>query len=207
MNVNSVLYNEGCSQGSAGERGVVVLDFGKPWQQNSTYGTKLYPDWTQFYSTPEIEVAAEYFLRGYWDCSPPGAFLTLAIGTNNSGSQVTNAHGQAWAQMVNNVAIWIGSPPSYASKEAVAGANDIEALWNNKTISRAWVDGYDLVYTRPFYNYGSCDSCPYTAYPLWAPGNGWSKDDIWYVSWGHLPLFRYQKSTTRMEFKLLNGSL
>jgi hypothetical protein len=179
----TVLYNEGCSQGSAGENGVVVLDFGKPWYTDSTYGTFLFPDATQFRTTSQIQLAVQSFLSGYWACSPVGAFLTLAIGTNNSGSQVTNAHGQAWAQMVTNLDLWISSPPSYASKEAVAGAIDIEALWSTAPMARSWALGYSQVYTRPYYNYGNCGSCPYTGHPT-VPDNGWSVDDFWYVSWG-----------------------
>jgi hypothetical protein len=193
---SNALYTWGCNQGSAGENGVIVLDFGKPEQSGSTYGASLFG--FGFRSTAQIETAVKQFLRGYWDCSPSGAYIVLAIGTSNCGppvcgpSAVNNAHGQAWAQMVNNVATWISLPPSYASKMSVAGANDIEMDFNTSTNTRAWVDGYDAVNNWPYYNFGDCAGCPYVlpsggGCPSCTPNNGWTKDDVWYVSWGAPP--------------------
>ena len=35
----------------------------------------------------------------------------------------------------------------------------------------------------PFYNFGSCDSCPWFEHPDWIPNEfGWSTEDIYYVS-------------------------
>lgn len=190
---SNALYTWGCNQGSASESGVVVLDFGKPEQSGSAYGASLFG--YGFRSTAQIESAVIQFLRGYWDCSPSEAFVTLSIGTSNCGppvcgvSSVNYAHGQAWAEMVNNVADWIASPPSYASKIAVAAANDIEMDFNTSANTRAWVDGYNSVDTRPYYDYGDCGGCPYVlpsggGCPSCTPNNGWTKDDVWYVSWG-----------------------
>lgn len=195
---SNALYTWGCNQGSAGESGVVVLDFGKPEQSGSTYGASLFG--YGFRSTAQIENAVEQFLRGYWDCSPSGAFIVVAVGTSNCGppvcgpSAVNNAHGQAWAQMVNNIATWISAPPSYASKEDIAGANDIELDFNTSTNTRAWVDGYDSVNNRFYYNFGDCAGCPYvvpggSSCPGCTPNNGWTREDVWYVSWGATPAY------------------
>jgi len=184
---STTLYNEGCSQGavSPGDS-VVVLDFGQPWYQNSSYGSLLLGVQV-FASVSQIQSAAESFLTGYWDCSPASAHLTLGIGTSNYGYYVGAGHGQAWAQMVGRVDSWLKAPPNYAVKEMVVGANDIELSWNTPAISRAWVDAYAAVNARPYYDYGSCDSCPFFKCPNCTPSNGWSTDDIWYVTWGSKP--------------------
>jgi len=176
------LNNLGCSEGTAGQNGVIVLDFGQQWIQNATYGVQLF-NGQGFRTTAQIKAAAIAFLSGYWDCSPAEAKITLAIGTNNYGAYATQGNGQAWAQMINEVDAWIKTPPTYEAKEAVAGANDIET-WNNVAATRAWVNGYDSVNNRPYYNFGSCDGCPYYNHPEWNPNNNWTQEDFWYVSWG-----------------------
>src|SRR5690242_8744090 len=65
----TTLYNEGCAQGHAAQDGIIVLDFGSPSFNGSTYGTLLFGSNT-FRSIAQIEKAAESFLTGYWNCSP-----------------------------------------------------------------------------------------------------------------------------------------
>ena len=187
----AALYNEGCSMGTAGQSGVVVLDFGQPRYQNSTFGTLLYDDVT-FATLSQISTAAKGFLNGYWDCSYAGGFLTLALGTSNYFGATGYGHGQAWSQLVNDLGAWIPAPPvSYASKEAIAGANDIEMSWNTVGNTRAWVNGYDSINKYPYYDYGSCDGCAFAMYPNacpnWAPSNYWTIEDVYYVAWGASP--------------------
>jgi hypothetical protein len=68
---------------------------------------------------------------------------------------------------------------------SAAGANDIEPGWNSPTDTRAWVGGYfSAAPVVSLYNFGSCDSCAYSACPSCTPSNGWTFEDIWYVSWG-----------------------
>ncbi|MCL4396235.1 MAG: hypothetical protein M1482_15775 [Chloroflexi bacterium] len=192
---STTLYNEGCAQAGADQNGIVVLDFGAPRVQSGVYGTRLFGV-GGFASTSQIETAATWFLQGYWNCSPSDAHIVLAIGTTNcgqgsgsgpcnpGGGNVSSAHGQAWAQMVGGVNDWI-TASSYNSKMAAAGANDMEPGWNSPTDTRAWVDGFfSLTPTVALYNFGSCDSCPYSSCPSCTPLNGWALDDIWYVSWG-----------------------
>ncbi|MDE3090701.1 MAG: hypothetical protein KGJ80_15105, partial [Chloroflexota bacterium] len=100
------------------------------------------------------------------------------------GGNVSTAHGQAWAQMVRDVNAWI-TASGYNSKLLAAGANDMEPSWNSPTDTRAWVDGYFS--SAPYvalYNFGSCDSCPFSSCPSCTLPNGWTQEDIWYVSWG-----------------------
>ena len=193
----TTLYNAGCAQASASQSGIVVLDFGAPRAVSGTYGTRLFGV-GGFASTAQVASAAQAWLQGYWNCAPSYAQVTLAIGTTNCGNgsgpnvcnaggdNITSAHGQAWAQMVNDVNAWITSN-SYNAKLNAAGANDMEPGWDSPGETRAWVDGYfSLPITQTFalYNYGSCDSCPYYNCTTCMPPNGWSLDDIWYVSWG-----------------------
>jgi len=180
----TTLYNLGCSRGTAGQSGVIVLDFGDPGK-NPAYGA-WHPSTSTFATVTQIREAAKSFLSGYWNCSPIGANITLAIGTTNAGSlsltDLSN-HGQAWAQMVNEVDTWLGTT-NKRSKEAVVGASDMQLDWNSAENTRAWADGYDSVNNRPYYNFGSCEGCPYSGNPNSAPNNNWAKDDVWYVSWG-----------------------
>jgi hypothetical protein len=189
----ATLYNEGCLQGRAAEDGTVVLDFGQPWAQDGTHGTILFDARGTFASTAQIELAAEQFLRGYWVCSPSNTFLRLGIGTSNFRGMTGAAHGQAWGSLVDTVARWISSPPSYAAQEAGRGANDLEMGWNTADASRAWVDGYAAVSSTPYYNYGDCEGCPIAGAVPPTPGrrinNGWTQEDVWYVSYGVLPAF------------------
>ncbi|HEX7588749.1 MAG TPA: hypothetical protein VF478_10575 [Anaerolineae bacterium] len=194
--VNAVtLYNEGCAQGSANQNGIVVLDFGAPRVNSGVQGTRLF-NLGGFASTDQIAHASEAFLQGYWNCSPPSAHVVLAIGTTNcgqgagsgpcnpGGGNVSLVHGQAWAQMVRDVNAWI-TENTYNAKMYAAGANDMEPGWNSPIDTRAWIGGYFS--TTPIvalYNFGSCDSCAYFACPSCTPPNGWTFDDIWFVSWG-----------------------
>jgi hypothetical protein len=189
----AVLYNEGCAQGQAAENGIIVLDFGEPWTQDATDGTILFDALGSFASTSQIEQAVEQFLRGYWACSPANTFMRVGIGTSNFRGATGGAHGQAWASLVNAVADWISSPPSYASQEAARGAIDIEMGWNTPSATRAWVDGYAILTSTPYFNYGDCEGCPTFGAVLPIPGqainNGWTQDDVWHVSYGALPAF------------------
>ncbi len=175
-----MLYNEGCSQGAAGQNGVVILDFGQPWYNGRTFGTIIFGSNT-FRSIAQIEEAAKEFLRGYWSCSPYGPRIVLVVGTSNYRGSTTWSHGKAWAEMVNRIGTWISQPPSFASQESVAGGSDIELDWNTPANSRSWVRGYDTVNVWPMYDYGDAAGCP----PYGSCNNGWTQDDVWYVSWGN----------------------
>jgi hypothetical protein len=202
-------YQKGCAA-HGGENGVIFLDFGPPRIQGTVYGTRLFTTGT-FASTTEIADAAIAFIDGYVECAATNEHIIIALGTNNcgngpggtpedpcrpGGNNVTNAHGQAWAQMVRNVHTYITSPPSYADKISVFGASDIEPGWNNPQESRAWVDGYASVQNRrPYYDFGSCDSCPrsdcLTCVIFFDKGGGvqwtWTLDDVFYVGYGAGP--------------------
>jgi hypothetical protein len=185
----------------------VVLDFGQPWKLGADYGAYLFSP-LAFANTSQIAGYVESFAQGYWICAldePGSPHLDLAVGTttyggSNNPTYVTYEHGQAWADMVDGIISWIhscGQGCDYSSRISVAGAIDIELVWSPKNVARAWADGYDSTngISNYYYNYGTCEGCPYTfpwggGHPDWAPSNGWSVDDIWYVS-SHGPAWAF----------------
>jgi hypothetical protein len=174
----------GCESGAAGEQGTIILAFGQAWMQDNMYGVIYYRSDFPFASTAAVAEATKGFLRGYWECAPGDAQLNLAVGTNNYKGATGYAHGQAWAQMVNQLHGWLQSnaPPGVKERIAVFGGNDIEMSWNTPALTRDWVNGYALATARPFVNFGSCDGCPTTGSPDRQPNNGWTVDDVWFVN-------------------------
>jgi hypothetical protein len=193
----TTLYNLGCAQGLSSTNNtniVVVLDFGQPAFDGTNYGanllTKFSPPY-DFVTVGTVLFVSEGFVYGFYNCSPSNAHLTLALGLNNTGgNQVNYNHGVAWAQLVNSLNNWITSPPSYGTKVTAKGGMDIEAAYNTAANTLSWVDGYSSAYTAGtsyYYDFGSCDSCPYTQCPTCQPLNHWTLEDIWSVAYGKPP--------------------
>ncbi len=183
----STLHALGCQQGQENQYGVIILDFGQPWQDGSTYGTILFDKGNSFASIAEIEKATEAFLQGYWDCSPSWTQIRVVIGTNNYHGVTTFEHGKAWGELVKRVNEWIVSGDDYSSRESARGGNDMELDWNTPAATRAWVDGYASATQYTLYNYGDCAGCPSDLDPTSVPHNGWTLEDVWYISWGAAP--------------------
>lgn len=182
------LFDMGCADGEAApadENTAVILDFGQPWSSGGEYGTRLFVVY-QFRSTAQIAEAVKGYLDGFYICAPEGAHTRVAVGTNNYGLWTTYAHGVAWAEMVNGLNDWIADQPGYESKVAARGASDMEPGFREPVSTRAWVDGYNAAFEGEswLYNFGSCDGCPYTACPSCISPNGWTREDVWYVSYG-----------------------
>ncbi|MBI4497918.1 MAG: hypothetical protein HY689_08485 [Chloroflexi bacterium] len=188
----TTLYNLGCELGRrdlsvpGAQDNIVVLDFGMPAFRNGAYGTILFNN--TFAATEEIAAAAQQFGKGYYYCtgSDLASYVRIAIGTSNYGRQVTYSHGRAWAQMVNQVAVWLYNS-GYSSQVHAAGASDMEMSWNSPPTTRAWVDGYSSANWLNLYNYGDAAGCP----PYGSCGTSsypeWTQDDVWYISWGAKP--------------------
>jgi hypothetical protein len=186
------LFNLGHSQGvyDATHGNIdsdVVLDFGG---QNSTNtGTKL-PKTTTIVSYATDESLAESFAAGYYNGtgSDLTSVVTMAIGTNNSYYQVSSTGGSTWASVVNAVHSWVASS-GYASQVDVIGANDMEEPdYDTFSPTQAWVNGYWTSYI--YFNYGSADGCPqFTHTNSPACDNGWTQDNVWWVSYGAVPAY------------------
>src|SRR5207245_11082386 len=126
--------------------GIVILDFGKPSNQNGSYGTITFD--SNFHSTNDITSAVLGFASGFWDCSSRGAAVqkvTIGIGLNNcyqvpacSGpTDYTNyADGQAWHSMVNTVYQLIQGQP-WKQTETVHAAADQEVGRDASTATEA----------------------------------------------------------------------
>lgn len=180
------LYSLGQTYGISGTSGLVILDFGNPRVfSGPRYCTKLLGQ-SIFPCTPEIITATRSFMSGWWygynyqggSTRNPNAFITVAVGVNNcgtggvstnpnnpcvpGGTHMPPAHGRAWAQMVRDIENWVNSQ-GYASRIAVAAANDMEPAWNYNYITTQWVMSYTagLTTTVYLYNFGSCDGCTY----------------------------------------------
>ncbi|PEC20012.1 hypothetical protein COM96_21940 [Bacillus cereus] len=186
----STLYLEGKQLGAAsGMRDdIVVLDFGWPEYVRKTkiYGTLLFSGFgagNTFASTTDIANAVKAFAQGYHDYNVNGSQVVIAIGTNNKKG-ASSQHAQAWASMVEQVKLWVQNQ-GY-SNITIAAASDMEMGWNTPRNTRAWVDGYKSYFLnsgKPFitlYNYGDAAGCP----PYGNCNNGWTQDDVWYISWG-----------------------
>jgi hypothetical protein len=168
---------------------IIILDFGYPYYQNGMYGTKLFQTYA-FASTSAIGNAIEYFAYGYDQCSDGSSLIKIAIGTSNcglsycSGSEVTYAHGAAWADMVYETDRFLYNNEY---KMTAVGAVDIEIAWNTPNITKDWVNGFTSRDYVMFYDYGDAQGCPMTYPPPYGDqycDNGWYQEDVWFVSFG-----------------------
>jgi hypothetical protein len=186
----------GCAEGrSNNPYAFVFLDFGDPWIDASsdpiTYGATL-PNTTTHLTISQVEQSVQYYISGYYSCASAGAFIRVAVGVTNYGnSQNPNIdeHGKQWAEMLIRLKNWVEVYPSYSDKVSVFGAIDIEPSWGVPNDAIGWEQGYDSITgRRAFYNFGTCDSCPYKFgnqdHTDWQLPNGWDLDQIWYASFG-----------------------
>ena len=135
---------------------------------------------------------ATWFAFGYtkcWNASDPNDnFLTLAIGTNNSGV-VNSTTGADWA----NVGAALASQDSgygYSSYVTAWAANDIEGGPGFATYAttESWQSGYQGVPAGELlFDYGSanCSTVSKTC------GDGWTEYDYWVEAWGAGPNYPF----------------
>jgi hypothetical protein len=199
-------YNLGCTLGTSDKNtpgtqdNVVILLFGKPGVLNNTYGTYVWTargsSMTVFISTAKIAETVQQFAKGYWICtgSDKTSQLYVAAGTNNYGSSanVNYNHGSAWANMTKNISTWINNN-GYSSQVKVRAASDIEPDFSNPAAAIDWVNGYTASYGSGLwlYNVGAASGCPVSGTPTAnsSCNNSWTVDNVWYVSWGTVPLY------------------
>ena len=156
---------------------LVVLAYGSPMHRHGRYGASLFG---HFASSRRIGVAAVSFGRGFASClHRTHGHLTLAVGTSNYGSGVTNRHGRIWASMVNR-ANHVLHGWALGRLVTVAGGNDIEPGWRGPEATRHWINGYRAVTSTPYYNFGGAADCP----PIGFCQGDWTIEDVWYAAWG-----------------------
>ncbi len=201
LTVNGGTLNDmGCKIGQVdrdlpGSRStVVILDFGSPKKVGSEYGTDLF--WLGPVTISQISAAIQNFSQGYYNCVADDreSQVIIGIGTTNYHTSISNEtdfynHGVAWARMVNDLNAWLVNQ-GYASQVLVVGANDVELAWNTPAVTKAWVNGYHSADKYDWYDYGSLDGCATNSNPNSSfCGNGWTREDAWYVTYGTLPVW------------------
>src|SRR5579864_5233410 len=98
--VDRTIRRQGCSAARRGVGGIVILDFGQPAYNGSSYGTYLFSG--RFAANKAITRALYAYAYGYHGCLRRGSTLkiTLARGTSNYHPQVPSAYraGRKWAR-------------------------------------------------------------------------------------------------------------
>ena len=165
-----VIRAAACDQAKKVRQGVVVLSFGKPVDGGANgFGKTI--------TNAEMVATTSAWAAGLAECGP-GPW-EVAIGTSNSGGvtrQNGYLNGKAWARLV--VAARAESDP----RVVIAGAVDLEPGWGPPGQARAWVDGYVDNTTARLWNFGSADGCPQTFGADLTCNNGWTIDDVLWVS-------------------------
>lgn len=178
-------YNQGYADHAAGNvNSEVILDFGGQSYDGS--GTIKPKTTNVYYSWATLETIAEQFGEGYYygTGSDYTSVLLLDVGTNNSAWHVDSAGGATFASHVKNVSNWMASN-GFSSQVSVEGGNDMEPGYDTYPPTAAWVNGWAGAVSLYLVNYGSADGCP----PYGSCNNGWTQDNVWYVSWGAPPAF------------------
>jgi hypothetical protein len=193
----NILRAWGTTSGQNGESGLIILDFGQPWYDaaSNSYGTLSFAD-NNFISIATIKILVQNFLTGY--ASTSGPWVGVVVGTNNYGPYVTQAHGQAWSQMVIDLQSWV-QQQGYGPRENVVGGNDIEMGWSQPGPVYNWITGWQSVSGyRAYYDFGDAAGM---SFDVWYydsngvghagcptcgqnPTNGWLENDVWNVAWG-----------------------
>ena len=165
-----VIRAAACDQAKKVRQGVVVLSFGKQVTGGANGFGRTIPN-------SEIVATTSAWAAGLAECgSGP---WEVAVGTSNSGG--VTAHngylgGRSWASLVT--AARAASDP----RVVVAGAVDLEPGWGPPGQARAWVDGFVDGSSHRLWNFGSADGCPQTFGTDLTCNNGWTIDDVLWVS-------------------------
>lgn len=178
---------------------VVILTFGNPQMSGGVYGASGFSSAAipRFLSVSAMKESARRFAIGYWNGSGSDTTsqVRIVLGTSNS---VINGytdtflynHGAAWVQMVKDTAVAI---QPYSSQVTVFGGNDIEVGYSTPGKAISWVNGYASGFVAPYYlfNFGDAQACPQsgTTSVSGGCGNGWTQNDIEYISWRARPSY------------------
>ena len=165
-----VIRAAACDQARKVRQGVVILSFGRQVAGGTNgFGLTI--------TKAEIVATTSAWAAGLAECGP-GPW-EVALGTSNSGSVTAfNGYlgGKDWAGLV--AAARAESDP----RVVIAGAVDLEPGWGPPGQARAWVDGYVDATSARLWNFGSADGCPQTFGSDLTCNNGWTIDDVLWVS-------------------------
>lgn len=165
-----IIRNAACAQARQVVRGVVVLSFGRQVSGGASgFGSTI--------TGPDIVATAAAWANGLAECAT-GSW-EVAIGTSNSGAVTAfNGYmgGREWASLVT--AARAAADP----RIIISGAVDLEPSWGPPGQARAWVDGWVGASGARLWNFGSADGCPQTVSADLTCNNGWTIDDVLWVS-------------------------
>lgn len=166
-----VIRSAACDQARKVPRGVVVLSFGMQIAGGAANG------FGKSITREQMIATASAWATGLAECA--SGPWEVSIGTSNSGG-VTRYNGylggKAWAKLVDDARA--ASDP----RTVVSGAVDLEPGWGPPGQARAWVDGYVDNTKSRLWNFGSADGCPQTISTDLTCNNGWTIDDVLWVS-------------------------
>ncbi len=215
------MYELGCQLGTrdAESKGtqdsVTVLDFSYPiCASDGSFGAEFFGAGPA--SLNQVSISVKYFASGYYNCTGDDhtSTLVVGVGTNNkpfscSTAAKATAHGAAWSAMVSEINQWMLNEGIFHQVQAY-GASDIELGWNNPTLTRAWITGYEQQEENFFLHFGDAAGCPYEEKPWYTCGSAeWDIEDVWYVSWGApsalpLPLIYLTSGVHAMQWAYLS---
>lgn len=165
-----VIRAAACDQAQKVPRGIVVLSFGKQVDGGTNGFGRTIP-----YST--IVATAAAWAAGLAECGR-GPW-EVSLGTSNSGS-VTGYNGflggATWARMVEQ------ARAASDTRVAISAAVDLEPGWGPPGQARSWVDGFVRASSLRLWNFGSADGCPQSVSTDLTCNNGWTIDDVLWVS-------------------------
>lgn len=166
-----VIRAAACDQARKVPRGVVILSFGRQVKGGASGFS------SSSITHAEIVATTAAWAAGLAECgSGP---WEVSIGTSNSGAVTAwNGYsgGQVWARLVDQARA--ASDP----RVAVTGSVDLEPGWGPPGQARAWVDGYVATTSVRLWNFGSADGCPQSVSTKLTCNNGWTIDDVLWVS-------------------------
>jgi hypothetical protein len=165
-----VIRAAACDQARKVPRGIVVLSFGRQVEGGTNGFGRTIP-----YST--IVATSAAWAAGLAECGT-GPW-EVSIGTSNSGS--VTAHngfmgGATWGRMVEQ------ARAASDARVAISAAVDLEPGWGPPGQARSWVDGFVRASSIRLWNFGSADGCPQTVSSDLTCNNGWTIDDVLWVS-------------------------
>jgi hypothetical protein len=165
-----VIRAAACDHARRVSRGVVILSFGRPVAVGAS-------GFGQAISFAQMKATAAAWSAGLAECGI-GPW-EVSIGTSNSG-KVDNHNGYSggarWGRMIEEA-------QSFADPRVrITGSVDLEPGWGPAGNARAWVDGYVSATQIRLWNFGSADGCPQSISTKITCNNGWTIDDVLWVS-------------------------
>jgi hypothetical protein len=174
-----VHFEQGCRAGRDRVNGLVILAFGKPAFNGSSYGTILFSN--RFAPNVAITRATQAYARGYARCASKRskARITLARGTSNYDPSVPSMDkaGRKWARETMRFAQYLRRHPAVGARVRAAAAIDAEPAWDRSfRRTHRFFRGFRAARTGYLlYNFGSLDG---------GVGSIWNLRQAFYVSGG-----------------------